>query len=353
MSGKKWLTLFLTAVMAAACVFGSISVQAAQQVTVAVDNTGGDENPFMRIFPNNKICGSGGPFRVSMEIRVEKWRRMSGHTNDGDVFVNALFGDTQGCQKHFSGNCDWTPVHFSFSNITKVMIPGSGLCDYGLIDIGAYYVKAVVSVRDFKITDRAGNVVYSFDTDPDLLQVEDLRDIGEVNPEPMVLNAAFGQSGAANYPVTRHEKAEPEKPKPEKPSEKPAEKSLPEKPEASKPAQRPGADHVEVSSGQGDEPDKPTDSQPVTEHSSAAEPESVPAEAAPAPGEESYPSELEKSGAETVIVKKLNVPFIVTLSVLCVLVAAAAVIAILFLVRKKKAGRQDGTEQTDDPEEKN
>ena len=207
---KKWLRILcaVCAVSVLLCM-GVLPGSAASGTTITIDNTGGDVNPFIRLFPNNKICGSGGPFTFSFDLKIENYRRMSGQ--NGSVFVHLQHADTnnvntsiaywQGNTLDADGNPAWVHFDYNFSDIKVTLIDGE-FRPYAHINIGLYYVKAKVSIKNFQITDAAGTVVYSFDTDPDLNGLDDLRNIADRNPEPMLVAASFGESGNASYPIS-------------------------------------------------------------------------------------------------------------------------------------------------------
>ncbi len=207
---KKWLRILcaVCAVSVLLCM-GVLSGSAAAGTMITIDNTGGDVNPFIRLFPNNQFCGSGGPFTFSFDLKIENYRRMSGE--NGSVFVHLQHADTnnvntsigywQGNTLDESGNPTWKHFEYSFSDIKVTLIDGE-FRPYAHINIGLYYVKAKVSIKNFKITNAAGTVVYSFDTDPDLNGLDDLRNIADKNPEPNLMACSFGESGNASYPIS-------------------------------------------------------------------------------------------------------------------------------------------------------
>lgn len=202
----KIFSLLLAMSVLLGCFAFSFAVQAAGagQRVISIDNKGGDDNPFIRFFPNKEKCGTGGPFTFSVDVKIEGYARLPGHTNDNSVFINLMHQDTEHKMtslKSWKSNIDWTTFSYQFNNISATLIDGS-MREYALIDIGVIYAKAKVSIRNFKITNKAGNVVYSIDTDPDLEGISDLRDIGSNNPEPFLLNCAFENSGTAKYPIT-------------------------------------------------------------------------------------------------------------------------------------------------------
>ena len=88
---KKWLRILcaVCAVSVLLCM-GVLPGSAASGTTITIDNTGGDDNPFIRLFPNKQICGSGGPFTFSFDLKIENYRRMSGQ--NGSVFVHLMHG---------------------------------------------------------------------------------------------------------------------------------------------------------------------------------------------------------------------------------------------------------------------
>ena len=89
---NRILSLLLCLTLVFACLCGSFVTQAAEKeyVTLGIDNTAGDSNPFYRLVLHKQLFGSGGPFTVSMEIKLENWRRISGSQYDPDAFVNVI-----------------------------------------------------------------------------------------------------------------------------------------------------------------------------------------------------------------------------------------------------------------------
>lgn len=191
-----------------ACLFvfslAALPAAADSQIILTIDNRGGDDNPFIRFFIKKEFCGTGGPFTVNMDIKVTDFRRFAG-IDTYSFFVHLMHEQTDHKMASIYSekkNIDWTNVNFKINNVDKTVIDGA-LREYCLIDIGIVYAKAVMYIRNFKITNAAGAVVYSIDTDPDLDGLSDLRNIGEKNPEPVLVNAAFGSQGTAKFPIVK------------------------------------------------------------------------------------------------------------------------------------------------------
>lgn len=191
-----------------ACLFvfslAALPAAADSQIILTIDNRGGDDNPFIRFFIKKEFCGTGGPFTVNMDIKVTDFRRFAGIDTYG-FFVHLMHEQTDHKMASIYSekkNIDWTNVNFKINNVDKTVIDGA-LREYCLIDIGIVYAKAVMYIRNFKITNAAGAVVYSIDTDPDLDGLSDLRNIGEKNPEPVLVNAAFENQGTAKFPIVK------------------------------------------------------------------------------------------------------------------------------------------------------
>ena len=203
---KQFFIATLPLLLACLFVFSLAALPAAadSQIILTIDNRGGHDNPFIRFFIKKEFCGTGGPFTVNMDIKVTDFRRFAGIDTYG-FFVHLMHEQTDHKMASIYSekkNIDWTNVNFKINNVDKTVIDGA-LREYCLIDVGIVYAKAVMYIRNFKITNAAGAVVYSIDTDPDLDGLSDLRNIGEKNPEPVLVNAAFGSQGTAKFPIVK------------------------------------------------------------------------------------------------------------------------------------------------------
>ena len=139
-----------------ACLFvfslAALPAAADSQIILTIDNRGGDDNPFIRFFIKKEFCGTGGPFTVNMDIKVTDFRRFAGTDTYGFLYTLCMSRPITKWQVYSEKkNIDWTNVNFKINNVDKTVIDGA-LREYCLIDIGIVYAKAVMYIRNFKIT---------------------------------------------------------------------------------------------------------------------------------------------------------------------------------------------------------
>lgn len=206
---KKIAALFL-----ALCVMlgtmGSFSAFAAETTKMITITTDSDINPFIRFFMHNKLFSTGGPFTVKCEMNIQEFQKIK---PNGCMFVDIMDGRDKTKSvitlNTWAKKTDgWVEMKtkegqdITFNNIGKVLID-SKLQPYGLLNFGALYAKGVVSYRNFRILNAAGELVYSWDTDADFQKMKNLKE--NDNPEPLVMACTFGD-GSGVYVVSDSEK---------------------------------------------------------------------------------------------------------------------------------------------------
>ncbi len=219
---RLWPLLTTLMILVGLCSIG-FAASAEEHVIISIHNTspGTDINPFLRFFVKKDKFGSGGPFTVKVDVKVENFKRMS--TTEGpSCFLNVLTletnqGKQEGQQVSILKNTDgWVDMkradgeYVTLSNVDKGCLIDGVKQDYYLVDFGIYYLKADVYFSNFRVENAAGKVVYSWDTDPDLQALmndaaangkdkANLRDIGLINPEPYIVGTGFGNNASQIY----------------------------------------------------------------------------------------------------------------------------------------------------------
>lgn len=198
---QKWAAVLLLLGMLISCFGGlSASAAAAKEITLT---TNSDINPFLRVPLYARTFGSGGPFTVRCEMKIDSFTRTK---SDGNIFVNIADGRDSSqmvvWQNTWTRKTDgWIEMtdengrYITFDNIDKVLISGA-LEDFGLLQFGVYYGDAVVHFRNFRILNAAGSVVYSWDDDSSLETGNDVRDLST--------NTLYGETfgdGSAEYMI--------------------------------------------------------------------------------------------------------------------------------------------------------
>ena len=231
---KRLLSILsVFAVLMAFSVMG-FSAAAEDHIVIAIHNTGREvhDNPLIRIFLHKDMFGSGGPFTIKAEYKVENFGKQSAK-NDPVVLCDIYTKESMGSEKtqdmrqiRIEMNTNgWQELkategaakgnYITFNNVDRLPM-GSDLPEYYLLNIGPCWAKCDLYVRNFRIENAAGQVVYSWDTDEDLNALlegkdkADLNDIGQINPEAMNIATGFGSGPAAQFTVSRGDADMPE-----------------------------------------------------------------------------------------------------------------------------------------------
>jgi hypothetical protein len=220
--------MVLAVIVLTALTTGFTALAAETHVVVSIYNTESTAavNPFIRVFTQKKLFATGGPFTVRMEMKIEGFRRMdTEHVPSAFVNMNnekTFLDSSQMSQWTVSANTNgWEDIkrpngnYITFSNVNPGAIIDGTMQPYYLINFGLFYAKANMFIRNFRILNAAGVVVYSWDTDNDFTKLftyavehgaseVSLKDIGLVEPEPTTLTAQF-LGGSAKVLLTREE----------------------------------------------------------------------------------------------------------------------------------------------------
>ena len=204
---RKRFWCILLAVMMIWVGFAGSSVSAAsagKQITIIPNS---DVQPFIRQYLPKSLFGSGGPFTISMQVKIEDFKKTK---VGGLVLVDIWDGRVESKGSiglfNYTKSTDWIDVKMTsivethniglkegdpitFDNVKGIWLNGA-LQDYYLLDMGMLWATGTVTFRNFEVKNAAGEVVYSWAEDEDLQGVKDLTEIE--NPEPMTVRASFG-----------------------------------------------------------------------------------------------------------------------------------------------------------------
>ena len=204
---RKRFWCILLAVMMIWVGFAGSSVSAAsagKQITIIPNS---DVQPFIRQYLPKSLFGSGGPFTISMQVKIEDFKKTK---VGGLVLVDIWDGRVESKGSiglfNYTKSTDWIDVKMTsivethniglkegdpitFDNVKGIWLNGA-LQDYYLLDMGMLWATGTVTFRNFEVKNAAGEVVYSWAEDEDLQGVKDLTEIE--NPEPMIVRASFG-----------------------------------------------------------------------------------------------------------------------------------------------------------------
>ncbi|HIW74539.1 MAG TPA: hypothetical protein H9684_09455 [Firmicutes bacterium] len=212
--------------------FAGFPASAAEEhvvLTISNVSPGTDINPLIRFYASQDkgFKPADGPFTLRFEWKVEGMQRMN-TTNKPIALVDYYSlnsSDEEGAEETFAklrinedtdGWVDARGNDGNYITFKEIVASDMGqLKNYGILNIGLLYSKGTLSIRNFRILNAAGKVVYSLDEDQDVLDLleyaEDngmancsLKDIALINPEPQILTTGFGDNTAAVY-VTMEE----------------------------------------------------------------------------------------------------------------------------------------------------
>lgn len=202
--------IMMTILLLAVTLMMSSLPAAATETKVIRITTNTDINPFIRYFATKKVYETGGPFTVRFDVKIENFKRTK---PEGMVFINLHSkegGTLPVTQIYWKTNTDGWVVdakktdgtYITFSNVTKGAIFDGVIQEYYHINFGVMYANATVYFRNFRVYDASNNLRYSFDTDPDLQGITNMKDI--TSPEPVVMALTFGD-GTGVFDVLNEE----------------------------------------------------------------------------------------------------------------------------------------------------
>lgn len=224
---KKILSLLSVVTLLVSFFSFGLQAAAANDTVVLTIVSNNSYNPLIRFYAMKENgFDKGGPFKVEFEWKADI-KRMPGKEGmncfTGIYEKNNDEAKTNGYSITKSTN-GWENVTFTFLNVKGCLDLGS-MMPYGVINIGMWYAKGTLAVRNFRITNAAGKVMYSLNDDPDVkalikkskdenLSKCSLKDIGLINPTPLILATAFGdqsfdilvttENGPAATTTTKH-----------------------------------------------------------------------------------------------------------------------------------------------------
>lgn len=183
--------------------FSAFAEETAKMITLTTKT---DINPFIRIGLHKRTFATGGPFTVRCDMKIDSFQKTK---PDGNIFVNIVDGRdpdpnnmTVWLNVYRKATDGWVEMtnedgsYITFNNINKVLISGA-FEEFALLQFGAYYTNAVVSYRNFRVFNAAGDIVYSWNTDPYFKDVTNLKDFGG----DTAFALTFG-NGTASYEVS-------------------------------------------------------------------------------------------------------------------------------------------------------
>ena len=179
-------------------------VSAAEDKPVLILRATDAINPLIDMYLFREDYGTGGPFKIEFEWKCTMSRGLDPtKQNTPNIFVGITGHDNTATKQvspdySMKKTTDWNKQSFTFNNVGFCLEPTQ---QYNLIRFGMWYVKGEMQIKNIKITNAAGQVVYDMNADPDIIQ---LMEAGEEFPTyTLVKDSAFVAPGIeSEYAIT-------------------------------------------------------------------------------------------------------------------------------------------------------
>ena len=167
-------------------------------------------NPILDIYLYADKYGTGGPFKVEFEWKCTLQRGLDAtKQNTPSCFVGTEGYDASTERQpsvdiKMYKTTDWNKQSFTFNNVGFCYEAGNVMAPNNRVRFGMWYFKGELCVKNLKITNAAGQVMYDMNTDPDILQLiaqmeadnlteTDLGNLAAINRECAFAPAKFGE----------------------------------------------------------------------------------------------------------------------------------------------------------------
>lgn len=167
-------------------------------------------NPILDIYVYREQYGTGGPFTVEFEWKCTLQRGLDAtKQNTPSCFVGTEGYDEKGDRQpsvdiKMYKTTDWNKQSFTFNNVGFCFGAGSVPEENNRVRFGMWYFKGELCVKNLKITNAAGKVMYDMNADPDILQLvaqmeadnlteTDLGNLAAINRTCAFAPAKFGE----------------------------------------------------------------------------------------------------------------------------------------------------------------
>ena len=206
----RTLCLALVMVMGL-CLMLTLAPSASAATTPVVSLRAKDAiNPILDIYLYHDKYGEGGPFTVEFEWKCTLQRGLDAtKQNTPSCFVGVEGYDTNAERQPDSGlkmyeTTDWNKQSFQFNNVGFCYEAGNVMAANNRVRFGMWYFKGELSIKNLKITNAAGEVMYDMNADPDILALvadmeannmveTDLSNLAAINRECAFAAAKFGE----------------------------------------------------------------------------------------------------------------------------------------------------------------
>lgn len=167
-------------------------------------------NPILDIYVYRDRYGTGGPFTVEFEWKCTLQRGLDAtKQNTPSCFVGTEGYDENAERQPATdikmyATTDWNKQSFTFNNVGFCYEAGNVMAANNRVRFGMWYFKGELCIKNLKITNAAGEVMYDMNADPDILQLiaqmeadnlteTDLGNLAAINKTCAFAAAKFGE----------------------------------------------------------------------------------------------------------------------------------------------------------------
>ena len=167
-------------------------------------------NPILDIYLYREKYGTGGPFTVEFEWKCTLQRGLDATKQNTPSCFVGVEGYDETAERQPSTDIkmyqttDWNKQSFQFNNVGFCYEAGNVMAANNRVRFGMWYFKGELCIKNLKITNAAGEVMYDMNADPDILQLiaqmeadnlteTDLGNLAAINRECAFAAAKFGE----------------------------------------------------------------------------------------------------------------------------------------------------------------
>lgn len=167
-------------------------------------------NPILDIYLYKEKYGTGGPFKVEFEWKCTLQRGLDATKQNTPSCFVGVEGYDETAERQPStdikmyATTDWNKQSFTFNNVGFCYEAGNVMATNNRVRFGMWYFKGELCVKNLKITNAAGEVMYDMNADPDIQQLiaqmeadnlteTDLGNLAAINKTCAFAAAKFGE----------------------------------------------------------------------------------------------------------------------------------------------------------------
>ena len=167
-------------------------------------------NPILDIYLYQERYGTGGPFTVEFEWKCTLQRGLDATKQNTPSCFVGVEGYDETAERQPSTDIkmyqttDWNKQSFQFKNVGFCYEAGNVMAANNRVRFGMWYFKGELCIKNLKITNAAGEVMYDMNADPDIQQLvaqmkadnlteTDLSNLAAINKTCAFAAAKFGE----------------------------------------------------------------------------------------------------------------------------------------------------------------